>query len=253
VTFPVGIPVGVGTLHPHFVFETAAYIAGFRLYLLRRARRGDHIGDADRWSIVTAAAVGAVVGSRLLNWVEDPAAAAAALANPLTLLGGKTIVGALLGGWIAVEAVKRKLGIRVATGDLFAVPLAVGIAVGRIGCFLSGLPDGTYGLETSLPWGVDFGDGVLRHPTAAYESVFAAVLAAVLMRFERAARLGDAFKAFMSSYLAFRFAIEFLKPRAALLGGLSAIQWACLGGLAYYSWWFLARRPERVVVQAQEV
>jgi len=252
VTFPVGIPIGVGTLQPHFVFETAAYIAGFRLYLRRRRLRGDHIADTARWSIITAAAVGAVVGSRLLNWLEDPSAVAAALDHPLTLFGGKTIVGALIGGWIAVEAVKRSLGLRAPTGDLFAVPLAAGIAIGRIGCFLSGLPDGTYGLETSLPWGVDFGDGVVRHPTAAYESAFAALLAVALLRFERRSRLGEAFKAFMSSYLAFRLAIEFLKPRPALVAGLSAIQWACVGGLVYYSWWFVARRSEQGAARPQE-
>ena len=132
------------------------------------------------------------------------------------------------------------------------MPLAVGIAIGRIGCFLTGLADGTYGLETSLPWGVDFGDGIVRHPTAGYESVFAVFLALVLLRFERRSRLGDAFKAFMASYLAFRLAIEFLKPRGALVAGLSAIQWACVGGLVYYAWWFLARRSERAMVRPQE-
>ena len=92
------------------------------------------------------------------------------------------------------------------------MPLAAGIAIGRIGCFLSGLPDGTYGTPTSLPWGVDLGDGVARHPTALYESLFMIVLAAVLARVEPHARRGDAFKLFMASYLTFRLLVDGIKP-----------------------------------------
>ncbi len=67
---------------------------------------------------------------------------------------------------IGVEWVKRAIGARGSSGDAFALPLIVGIAIGRIGCFLAGLGDHTYGNPTALPWGVDFGDGVPRHPTA---------------------------------------------------------------------------------------
>lgn len=56
----------------------------------------------------------------------------------------------------------RWLGIRTSTGDLLALPLAVGITIGRIGCFLTGLSDGTFGRPSSLPWAVDFSDGI-RH------------------------------------------------------------------------------------------
>ena len=88
-------------------------------------------------------------------------------------------VGGLIGGLIAVEWTKRWLRVTIPTGDLLVVPLVAGIAIGRIGCFLTGLADRTYGLATGLPWGVDFGDGVLRHPTQIYEIVFLTGLAAV--------------------------------------------------------------------------
>jgi prolipoprotein diacylglyceryltransferase len=87
-------------------------------------------------------------------------------------MGGKTIVGALVFGLISVELIKRYIGLRESTGDLYAIPLALGIAIGRIGCFLTGLSDDTYGTPTSLPWAVDFGDGVPRHPTQLYEIIF---------------------------------------------------------------------------------
>jgi phosphatidylglycerol---prolipoprotein diacylglyceryl transferase len=84
-------------------------------------------------------------------------------------MGGKTIVGALIFGLISVELIKRYIGLRQSTGDLYAIPLALGIAIGRIGCFLTGLSDNTYGTPTNLPWAINFGDGIPRHPTQLYE------------------------------------------------------------------------------------
>jgi len=107
------------------------------------------------------------------------------------VLSSKTIVGGLIGGLIAVEIVKKIAGIRTPTGDLFAIPLCVGIAVGRIGCFLTGLDDGTFAVATTLPWGINFGDGIARHPTQLYEIVFLLVLAAVLWRMAPRVRPGD--------------------------------------------------------------
>ena len=100
---------------------------------------------------------------------------------------------------------------------------------GRIGCFLAGLADDTYGKPTHLPWAVDFGDHVPRHPTQLYEIVFLAGLALVLSlpwRWPEGAR----FRVFMGGYLAWRVAIDFLKPQP-LVGGLNLIQWACVAGL----------------------
>jgi len=85
------------------------------------------------------------------------------------------VVGAIVGGTVAVEIVKRRMGITRRTGDLFAVPLAVGIAIGRIGCFLAGPLDDTSGIQTSLPWAIDS-----RHPVQLYEIVAMTVLAFAL-------------------------------------------------------------------------
>lgn len=178
----------------------------------------------------------------------------------MLLAGGKTIVGALIFGLIAVELMKRYIGLRTSTGDLYAIPLALGIAIGRIGCFLTGLADNTYGTPTNLLWAVDFGDGIPRHPTQLYEIVFLLLLIPILYRalnrigqeaknichFERdganatATREicflpGDAFKIFMVAYMAFRLFCDFLKPYPRLFLGLGAIQWACVFTLLYYS------------------
>lgn len=246
------IPVGS---HPvwHPVFESLGYAGGYAVFRWMRGRRGDVIAEPQRWTVIAAAAVGALAGSRLLGLAEQWPTVLAALhaGRVLALLlapGGKTIVGGLLGGWAGVEIVKRVSGIRSRTGDLFAVPLCVGIAVGRVGCFLAGLADDTYGKATSLPWAVDFGDHVPRHPTQLYEVLFLALLALVLTRTWRW-REGAKFRVFMAGYLAWRLAIDCIKPQP-LVGGLNLIQWACLAGLSALAWdAVMLRRESRETVR----
>ena len=215
----------------HAVFDALAYFVGARLYFVAR-RRGDVIESPTRWSVITAAILGAAIGSRLLFLLEDPAATWAHHADPLFLMGGKTVVGALAGGWAAVEITKKWIGVRQRTGDLFAVPLAIGIAIGRIGCFLTGLPDHTYGNPSTLPWAVDFGDGVPRHPVQLYESAAMLMLAFALSRWSRRPHVqGDLFRGFMAAYMAWRVLIDALKPEVRVFAGLSSIQWAALAVL----------------------
>jgi prolipoprotein diacylglyceryltransferase len=174
------IPIGS---HPvwHPVMETLAYAVGFAVYRTLRARQGDIVAEPQRWTVLAAAAVGALVGSRVLGLAEQWPTVTEAwrTGRMLELLlspGGKTIVGGLLGGWLGVEIAKKLSGITRRTGDLFALPLCVGIAVGRIGCLLAGLADDTYGKPTDLPWAVNLGDGIGRHPVQVYEILFLALL-----------------------------------------------------------------------------
>jgi len=239
VTFPFDLHLGPLTLNAHLVFECLAYLVGFQLFLLFRRRTGDVVAPRVRWWIVAAAILGGALGSRLLYWLEDPAQTLMRLDDPAFLLGGKTVVGGLIGGLVGVELTKKALGVTGRTGDLFALPLAVGIAIGRIGCFLEGLPDRTFGTETSLPWGIDFGDGIRRHPTQLYEAIFLAGLALVLASAARRPHAqGSVFRLFMMAYLAFRVLVDAIKPDPRLALGLSAIQWAALLTLTYYALFF---------------
>jgi phosphatidylglycerol:prolipoprotein diacylglycerol transferase len=235
VGFPVYFHLGSWKIHPHLVFEALAYSLAFRFYLYQRRRSGDALDDANRWWVIAAAAVGAVVGSRLLYWFEDPQLTLRNWSNPAFLMGGKTIVGALIGALFSVEGTKKILGIKSRTGDLFAAPLCLGIAIGRLGCFLTGLQDHTAGIATTLPWGTNFGDGVLRHPSQLYESAFALILFVLLLwRVKRPHPAGSIFRLFMVAYFAFRFFGDFLKPDVRVIAGLSTIQCASLLMLLYY-------------------
>jgi prolipoprotein diacylglyceryltransferase len=259
ILFPVYFSLWGKRIHPHVFFDVLAYVLGFGVYLILRQRSKDFLSTPLRLVIVTAATIGATIGAKLLFIFEDPSMTLQHLHDPVYLLGGKTIVGALAGGLIAVELMKRYIGIHQSTGDLFAIPLALGIAVGRIGCFLTGLTDNTYGMPTSLAWGVDFGDGIRRHPAQLYEAVFLLALVPLLSWIIRQInskvrfRPGDAFKFFMIAYMGFRLLSDFIKPYPRVALGLGTIQWACVAVLLYYAsdvWWWL--RPVQGTVSASQ-
>jgi prolipoprotein diacylglyceryltransferase len=149
---------------------------------------------------------------------------------------GHSIAGAIAGGVIAVEAFKLAFGIRGSTGAQFVAPLATGIAVGRLGCFFAGLPDFTYGTPTALPWGVDFGDGVARHPVQLYESAAMVLFLIVYLRqIARGSELwrNQGFYLFVGWYACQRFIWEFLKPYPPLIGPFNVFHIVCAILLAY--------------------
>jgi phosphatidylglycerol---prolipoprotein diacylglyceryl transferase len=223
----------------HTIFEVLSYTVGTQVFLWQRRRlKLASLDDKDQaLLVIVAAAIGAALGSKLAFWAEDPISAFTNFPDWRHLLEGKSVVGGLLGGLIGVEICKKIIGQRKSTGDAFVLPLAVGMCIGRIGCFLAGLSDRTYGNATTLPWGVDFGDGIARHPTQLYEILFLIGLTSVILwRKQRFSQIGDAFRTYLASYLLFRLLIEFIKPLPmAYWPSLSGIQYLCIFGLVYYA------------------
>ena len=159
---------------------------------------------------------------------------------------GRSIEGAILGGVIAVESYKWFAGIRGRTAARLAAPLAVGVMISRIGCFFSGLDDFTYGVETTGPFGHDFGDGVLRHPVQLYES--AAMGLFLLAYLIAAARrslfvLANGFTLAVGFYGAQRFVWEFLKPYAPIVGPFTVFHLASASLVLYAA--ILLSRPQK--------
>ena len=231
-----------GAAFAHLILEFLGAALALEYYRRLRARTQDAIGDGNRMSLLIAAAAGAFFGSRLLGALEQPALflSGGGAVGPLYYVTAKTIVGGLLGGLFGVELAKRFLGVRSRSGDVYVYPLLLAMMIGRVGCFLMGTQEPTYGVATELWVGMDLGDGVRRHATALYEIVFLGSLWLLLRWVERrwVLRSGRLFMLFLSGYLIYRFAIGFLQPMTVIYG-LGAIQWACLLGLAWlaYDWW----------------
>lgn len=232
--YPLELTLGPVHLPAHLLFEMLAYTLGYRLYVWQRAHSSDPINDDQRWMIFIGAATGAFLGSHLLGVLERPMELSRL--NWLIWLDNKTIVGGLLGGLIGVESTKKIIGVHVSSGDLMTYPLIFALALGRLGCHFAGLQDGTHGLPSTLPWAIDFGDGIPRHPVNAYEILVLIAIAGVLYYREKKGPLPDGmrFKIFLISYLIWRFFVEWLKPVWFFPFGLTTIQMACLAGLIYY-------------------
>jgi phosphatidylglycerol:prolipoprotein diacylglycerol transferase len=141
------------------------------------------------------------------------------LFDPTT--GGRTIIGGVIAGWIAVEIAKLRMGIKRTTGDMFALALPAGEAVGRLGCFVGGC---CYGIETSVPWAV-FQHGAFRHPTQLYLAIAASLTFAILFLIRKRLPEGALFSLYLMSFGSYRLLIEFFRTREIAFGGLSVAQW----------------------------
>ncbi len=234
-----GPALSAATAQPvHLVFEWLALAGGVQLYRWQRRRaRQPALLQPGSFAVVVGCILGAAIGNKLVFWIEMPHLWQGTVPDWRLIASGQSIVGGLLGGLIGVEIAKKLTGIRRSTGDQFILPLVAGTVVGRIGCFLAGLHDGTYGVPTALPWGVDFGDGIARHPTQVYDMLFVLGVGSLLWRWRAplARSPGLAFKLYLASYLAWRLVVDGIKPVPyAYAFGLSGIQWVCMVALACY-------------------
>lgn len=219
--------------HTALAWAGMALGAALWRHALKRQQRGGALAPGN-FGVLVGLLLGAAIGNKLVFLIERPDIVQAMWRSGMLMFPGQSIVGGLLGGLIGVEIAKTLTGQTRSTGDAMVLPIALGLSIGRVGCFFAGLHDDTYGLPTSAPWGLDFGDGTPRHPTQLYEIAVVLPLGWLLHR-ARLATPGLAFKLFLSGYLLWRFGVEFLKPvPVAYPLGLSGIQWTCVFALAVY-------------------
>ena len=197
---------------------------------------------ATRQEIALAALLGALLGAHLLQlpadafgWHAPPPPGLPAEVSPF---GGRTVLGGLIGGWLAVEWQKRRLGVRSATGGGFALPVALALGFGRLGCIAAGC---CAGVEWAPGWFATTDvAGVPRVPVQAIEAGFHFVAAGLLAlaarrRWAQSRRLAIYFTA----YAALRFGLEFRRQHPVVLLGLTWHQWLALVlfGIAGSTWW----------------
>lgn len=230
-------PVIAGVnINIHLILEYVAFFVSYRYYVFLRKKTDDSISSMNRLSIILGAIIGALAGSRIVGFAENPVFDFTVENVIMIFLNVKTIMGGLFGGLIGVEIAKKIIGEKQSSGDLFVFPIILGIFIGRIGCFLSGVKEFTYGEQTSFFTGMNLGDGLNRHPIALYELFFLIALFIAFKTLKNKVYLqnGMLFQIFMISYFGFRFLIEFLKPNVFTISGLSSIQYLCILCWIYY-------------------
>jgi prolipoprotein diacylglyceryltransferase len=216
----------------HLGFDALAWgtgmAVGVALYRWRLAEVTAEVARVADGGYFACLAVGAILGAYLAGSFTFAGQAVFALAH--------SVAGALVGAIAGVELYKLARGIRMSTGIVFTGPFAAGVVVGRWGCLFAGLPDQTFGIATSLPWGVNLGDGISRHPVQVYESLSMLLFLAAFtwgLRQRQNWAMRHGFYCLAITYSAQRFLWEFLKPYPTLVGPFNHFHLLCLGLIAY--------------------
>lgn len=212
--------------HPLVMFAGLAVA----YWALKKRRQDSGLTSEEQAFLGVAAFLGGMFGSKVPFWIASIQQTDSAVASPLFWIAdGKTILGGIFGGYVAVELTKLTLGITRRTGDQFAVPVAIAVSAGRIGCFLAGC---CFGSVADLPWSCTFetaGDSLPRHPTQLYEFAFHASAVGWLYVSEQRGWLKERrLVVYLLAYLAYRFVTEWIRPEVVIAAGLTAYQVACV-------------------------
>ena len=250
INFPIRFHIGSHEVMLHTFLEAVGIFVGMRLYYFFKRRKKETIklSTITSLSLLAGATLGAFLGSHLLGSLENIPQWRSSSNRWSYFMGNMTVVGGFLGGFIGVELTKKMVGEKSKTGDLFTFPLIVALVIGRIGCFSAGVYEETYGLPTHLPWGMNLGDNIKRHPVNLYEIAYLLILMIFIRYCQKKYVLaqGATFKIFMICYLFFRFLLDFIKPGWRYCLGLGSIQLACLLGLIYYGKYIL--QPKKLML-----
>ncbi len=261
---PELLHIGSFTLPTYGVAMALAFVGALLLLRKRAALAGltpEAATDLGIWLLL-----GGLAGSKLLlvivEWpyyVQSLSAFFSLFRSAGVFYGG--LIGSLLVGFVVFR--RRRLDFwRVA--DAAAPSVALGQAIGRLGCFSAGC---CWGRECHLPWAVTFTNpvaernvgvplGIPLHPTQLYESAATLVLCGLLLALERRRFTGETFARYLVGYALLRFTIEMFRgdPRGTVFGAaLSTSQFiALLGLVAGVAIWLLRRRSASGTSQPAE-
>jgi phosphatidylglycerol---prolipoprotein diacylglyceryl transferase len=232
------------------------FAAGFIAAAAVLARHLKELGRPTDWAyeMIFAGLVGGVIGSRidflLQNWDD----ASDDLLGNLFSGSGLVWFGGLVGGAVGVVlwAWRRGfLGLQLL--DVCAVPLALGYAIGRVGCQLSG--DGDYGTGSDLPWAMSYPDGTVPttdevHPTPIYESVSVGLIALGLWHLRGRLAPGAVFALYLVAVGVERLLVEFIRRNDDVALGLTFAQLVSVALIAAGAAWLVQKR--RMLVETRQ-
>jgi len=237
--------IGPLTLKTFGLMFALAFLAAGALI----AKRLKELGKPVDWAYEMgfAALAGGVVGSRVYFLIQNWSSVRHDLLGNLLSGSGLVWYGGAIGGALAVlawAAYRDFLGLTLL--DLAAPALALGYAIGRCGCQLSG--DGDYGKPWDGPWAMSYPNGTVPtdrtvHPTPIYETLAMGLGAWLLWQLRDRFRLGVLFAIYLVYAGTERFLVEFLRRNHAVALGLTAAQWESLAMmLAGAAWIAIVRR-----------
>jgi phosphatidylglycerol:prolipoprotein diacylglycerol transferase len=221
----------VGPVPTHALFVGLGVLAAIAVFVVEARRRGQT--DERLVYVVLGAVVGGAVFMRMGTWMQHVDLRENASVTEQWLYGNRSILGGLFGAWLGVHVAKRLVGYRIRTGDLFAPAVAIGMAVGRVGCLLTELPGtptgSTYGIRLDADAAARLGApaGVPLHPSFVYEIVFHAAAFCVLwfwLRHRLAAAPGETLTLYLAGYGIFRFLVELVRGNEVAWMGLTRPQ-----------------------------
>jgi phosphatidylglycerol---prolipoprotein diacylglyceryl transferase len=274
---PVLFHLGPLTVYSFGMMMALGFLAADYVIRLECQRRGFDLEYSS--SIVIAAAVAGIAGSRIYAILDD---LPTYLADPKSMIfsgSGFVFYGGMIGGVIGAYMVSRWYRISFGvTIDMCAPALAIGQAIGRIGCLLSG--DGDWGLPSTLPWAMaypraivgwnsetvlkldehyrlvsGFFPGVRVHPAPIYETILYVGVFYILWSMRKTSRPpGRLIYWYMVLAGAARFVVEFVRINPRVFGPLSeaqliAIAMMILGGVALL---LTAAKDRRPAVEAKQ-
>lgn len=230
---PVLFEVGGVAVPTHEFFIGVGLLAAVIVFVSEARRRG-------RWSddllvVVTGALVGGGIFARVGTGIRYLAEVSEPTMLGLLTQAGRSVLGGLAGAYFGAIAAKKLIGYRSSTGDFFAPAVAIGMAIGRIGCFLTE----QIGTPTNLPWGLTVtagqaeampfcptcSTGVPMHPSFLYEIAFHLFAFAALWRLRHDQRYdGKLFGMYVGGYAIARFVLEFVRGNPPMWWGLSGSQ-----------------------------
>ena len=260
---PVLFQIGGLIIGTHNAFMALGVACAAVVFYIECRRRRE-LSEQMLW-IVAGTLIAGAIGAKLTAILGNIGAPRQPPLGALVLHGGRSILGGLTGGYIGAELTKRMVHYSRSTGDLFAPAAALGMAVGRWGCFFSELP----GTPTSLPWGIRLTPlEVARtpncpaycatsalHPSFIYEIIFQTAMFVLIwtkLRWMPSLR-GELMKLYLLCYAVFRFFVEFVRGNEVLWRGLTRHQLFLAPVILVLAVYFIRRSVREPTVDLSDV